>query len=375
MAGVGATVATIAALLASVTGPIGIIGAAFAGAASGGLLGAGGSSIWAKQGISKEQFNYQANVLSSYGELDEGTATKLEKYYQQQKELELEQNGPQFGLPLSGTDLINLDTEEINLLNSLGGAEAFHTLYSAVDGNIDTLNEQVYEYQNLKSAQEEFRIATLRAAGALGDEPEDNGEIIKYSEVGLSDYYREQSDKKATSNWNKLSDDEKEKNIKEAMTSAGAIYNDISKTWSKDGQELKDDDVEDFALEKYKSDQWIEYSKGFAEQVRNEGSEGEIAKLYGIIQKLTPEQRAAVANGDYSTIAQDVKGMFDYGPTGGYSAFGGSGIKPNAEFDNAVQQILQSDYIKNYDKIGSGLKDLAEKTGKPQFALNLQKME
>ena len=61
-------------------------------------------------------------------------------------------------------------------------------------------------------------------------------------------------DKKATSNWNKLSDDEKEKNIKEAMTSAGAIYNDISKTWSKDGQELKDDDVEDFALEKYKSD-------------------------------------------------------------------------------------------------------------------------
>ena len=38
------------------------------------------------------------------------------------------------------------------------------------------------------------------------------------------------------------------------MTSAGAIYNDISKTWSKDGQELKNDDVEDYALEKYKSD-------------------------------------------------------------------------------------------------------------------------
>lgn len=377
MTGIGATVATIAALLAPAMGPLAIIGAAIAGATGGGLLGAGGSSIWAKQGISKEQFNYQANVLSSYGELDEGTATKLEKYYQQQKELELEQNGPQFGLPLSGTDLINLDTEEINLLNNLGGAEAFHTLYSAVDGNIDTLNEQVYEYQNLKSAQEEFRIATLRAAGALGDEPEDNGEIIKYSEVGLSDYYREQSDKKATSNWNKLSDDEKEKNIKEAMTSAGAIYNDISKTWSKDGQELKNDDVEDFALEKYKSDQWVEYSKGFAEQVRNEGSEGEIAKLYGIIQNLDSKQRAAVANGDYSSIAQDVKGMFDYGPTGGNSAFGGSGIKPNAEFDNAVQQILQSDYIKNYDGLGNentSLKQLAEKTGKPQFALNLQKM-
>ena len=57
--------------------------------------------------------------------------------------------------------------------------------------------------------------------------------------------------------------------------------------------------------------------------------------------------------------------MFGYGPTGGNSAFGGSGIKPNAEFDNAVQQILQSDYIKNYDKVGGGLKDLAEKTGKP----------
>lgn len=366
-AGIGATVATIAALLASATGPIGIIGAAIAGAAGGGLLGAGGSSIWAKQGVSKKQFNYQASVLSSYGELDEGTATRLESVYQGDIKKE------------------DLNDEEKELVDNLGGIDAFHTLYSAVDGNIDTINEQVYEYQNLKSAQEEFRIATLKAAGALGDEPEDNGEIIKYSEVGLSDYYREQSDKKATSNWNKLSDDEKEKNIKEAMTSAGAIYNDISKTWSKDGQELKNDDVEDFALEKYKSDQWIEYSKGFAEQVRNEGSEGEIAKLYGIIQNLGSKQRAAVANGDYSieiqgsdgekhTIAELVKGMFDYGPTGGNSAFGGSGIKPNAEFDNAVQQILQSDYIKNYDKVGSGLKDLAEKTGKPQFALNLQKM-
>ena len=366
-AGIGATVATIAALLAAATGPIGIIGAAIAGAAGGGLLGAGGSSIWAQQGISKEQFNYQASALSAYGELDEGTATRLENVYQGDIKKE------------------DLNDEEKNLLDNLGGIDAFHTLYSAVDGNIDTLNEQVYEYQNLKSAQEEFRIATLRAAGALGDEPEDNGEIIKYSEVGLSDYYRKQSDKKATSNWNKLSDDEKEKNIKEAMTSAGAIYNDISKTWSKDGQELKNDDVEDFALEKYKSDQWIEYSKGFAEQVRNEGSEGEIAKLYGIIQNLDSKQRAAVANGDYSDIAKEIKGMFDYGPTGGNSTFGGSGIKPNAEFDNAVQQILQSDYIKNYDEIEEisenekkngkpDLRALAEKTGSPQFALNLQNM-
>lgn len=377
MAGVGATVATIAALLASATGPIGIIGAAIAGATGGGLLGAGGSSIWAKQGISKEQFNYQASVLSSYGELDEETATKLEKYYQEQKLLEIEQNSPQLGNTSPKTDLINLDLEETNLLDNLGGIEAFHALYSAVDGNIDTLNEQVYEYQNLKSAQEEFRIATLRAAGVLGDEPEDNGEIIKYSEVGLSDYYREQSDKKAESNWNKLSDDEKEENIKEAMTGAGAIYNDISKTWSKDGQELEDDDVEDFALEKYKSDQWIEYSKGFAEKVKSEGAEGDIAKLYGIIQNLDSKQRAAVANGDYSYIPKEIKGKFNYGPTGGNSAFGGSGIKPNAEFDNAVQQILQSDYIKNYDGLGNentSLKQLAEKTGKPQFALNLQKM-
>ena len=367
-AGIGATVATIAALLAPAMGPLAIIGTAIAGATGGGLLGAGGSSIWAKWGISKEQFNYQASTLSAYGELDEGTASRLENVYQGDIKKE------------------DLNDEEKKLLDNLGGIDAFHTLYSAVDGNIDTLNEQVYEYQNLKSAQEEFRIATLRAAGALGDEPEDNGEIIKYSEVGLSDYYREQSDKKAESDWNKLSDDEKEENIKKAMTGAGAIYNDISKTWSKDGQELKDDDVEDFALEKYKSDQWIEYSKGFAEKVKSEGAEGDIGKLYEIIQNLTPGQRAAVANGDYSieiqgvdeekhTIAELVKGMFDYGPTGGNSAFGGSGIKPNAEFDNAVQQILQSDYIKNYDQVkDNNLKTLAEETGSPQFALNLQKM-
>lgn len=375
-AGIGATVATIAALLVPALGPLEVIGAAIAGATGVGLLGAGGSSIWAQQGISKDQFNYQASILSSYGELDEETATKLEKYYQEQKLLEIEQNSPQLGNTSPKTDLINLDLEETNLLDNLGGIEAFHALYSAVDGNIDTLNEQVYEYQNLKSAQEEFRIATLRAAGVLGDEPEDNGEIIKYSEVGLSDYYREQSDKKAESNWNKLSDDEKEENIKEAMTGAGAIYNDISKTWSKDGQELEDDDVEDFALEKYKSDQWIEYSKGFAEKVKSEGAEGDIAKLYGIIQNLDSKQRAAVANGDYSYIPKEIKGKFNYGPTGGNSAFGGSGIKPNAEFDNAVQQILQSDYIKNYNGLenGNGLRTLAKETGKPQFALNLQKM-
>lgn len=363
-AGIGATVATIAALLSAATGPLGIILAAAAGAAGGGLLGAAGSSIWAQSGISKKQFNYQASVLSSYGELDEETATKLEKYYQEENKI-----------PDASKETVVLTNEEKELVTSLGGIEAFHDLYSAVDGNIDTLNEQVYEYQNLKSAQEEFRIATLRAAGALGeDNPEGNNEIIQYSEVGLSDYYHEQSDKKATSNWNKLSDDEKEKKIEEAMTSAGAIYNDISKTWSKDGQELKNDDVEAFALEKYKSDQWIEYSKEFAEQVQNEGSEGKIAKLYGIIQHLDPKQRAAVANGAYSSIPEEIKGMFGYVPTGGYSAFGGSGMKPNAEFDNAVQQILQSDYIKNYDKVGIGLKDLAEKTGKPQFALNLQEM-
>ena len=383
-AGIGATVATIAALLsAAATGPIGIILAALAGAAGGGILGAAGSSIWAQSGISKEQFNYQASVLSAYGELDEGTATKLEKYYQQQKELELEQNSPQFGLTSSKTDVISLNDEEKNLLNSLGGIEAFHALYSAVDGNVDTLNEQVYEYQNLKSAQEEFRLATLRAAGALGDNPEDNDKIIQYSEVGLSEYHRKQSDIDAEQKWKKLSDDEKEEFTEKTLKNAGATYNEITGDWTKDGQVLEDDDIEDFVLEKYQSDQWIEYSKKFSEGVQK-GEYDEISSLYEKIQDLDSDERLQLLNGDYSVLGSYFNDKFgNYKNTiGGSNVNGASDDIPDVgdivrstEFEDAVQQALQSDYIKTYDKIGDeNLQELAKKTGSPQFSLNLQNM-
>ena len=365
MAGVGATVATIAALLVPALGPLEVIGAAIAGATGVGLLGAAGSSIWAQQGISKEQFNYQASVLSAYGELDEGTATRLENVYQGDIKKE------------------DLNDEEKNLLDNLGGIDAFHTLYSAVNGNIDTLNEQVYEYQNLKSAQEEFRIATLKAAGALGDNPEDNDKVIKYSEVGLSEFYNNQSDIDAEQKWKNLSDDEKQKFTEKTLKNAGATYNEITGDWIKDGQVLEDDYIEDFVLKKYKSDQWVEYGKDFSENVQN-GDYDEIGELYKKIQSLKPEERAAVAKGDYSILGTEFDDKFGNSkyPSGGGMIGGAAGgfkkgdIVYTPEFDNAVQQILQSDYIKNYDGLenGNGLRTLAKETGKPQFALNLQNM-
>lgn len=368
MAGVGATVATIAALLAATTGPIGIILAAAAGAAGGGLLGATGSSIWAKQGISKEQFNYQASVLSAYGELDKGTATRLESYYQKGKK--------------SG---VTLNAEEEELVENLGGIDAFHELYSAVDGNVDILNEQVYEYQNLKSAQEEFRLATLKAAGALGDDPEVNDKIIRYSEIGLSEQEREQLDIKAEQKWNKLSSNEKEEYTKKALEGAGAKYNQINEEWTLDGQVLDEDKIKDFTLKQFKEDQWIKYAEQFAKEVR-EGKHEEIGELQEAIANLSPEDRKKLLAGDYSILDGQFSNKFgNYVKEDVTIKMGGaSGNGPeqgevvhSKKFENDVAVALESDWLKQYDKIKeyefSDLKQLALDTGNTQFALNLQK--
>ena len=373
-AGIGATVATIAALLSAATGPLGIILAAAAGATAGGLLGAGGSSIWAKQGISEEQFNYQASVLSSYGELDEETATRLESYYQKGKD--------------SG---IILNAEEKTLVDNLGGLEAFHDLYSAVDGNVDVLNEQVYAYQDMKSAQEEFRLATLRAAGALGDSPDGYGEedrkVIQYSEVGLSKRQLEQVDIDSEHKWKKLDDNKKEEFITEALKSAGATQNKISGTWSLDGEELDEDDIESYALEAFKVEERKNYAAKFAEKVRS-GEEDEIGELYQAIAKLTPDQRKAVMEGDYSALSGFNEKFGNYKvTTGGNKVGGASGtlnkddINYSKEFEDAVEIALKSDYVEQYNQIkkkkqngGVSLRQLALDTGSPQFALNLQEM-
>ena len=368
MAGVGATVATIAALLAAATGPIGIILAAAAGAAGGGLLGAAGSSIWAKQGISKEQFNYQASVLSAYGELDEGTATRLESYYQK---------GEKSG--------VTLNAEEEELVENLGGIDAFHELYSAIDGNVDVLNEQVYEYQNLKSAQEEFRLATLKAAGALGDDPEVNDKIIRYSEIGLSEREREQLDIKAEQKWNKLSSNEKEEYTKKALEGAGAEYNQINEEWTLNGQVLDEDKIEDFALKQFKEDQWIKYAEQFAKETR-EGKHEEIGELQEAIANLSPEDRKKLLAGDYSILDGQFGNKFgNYVKEDVTIKMGGaSGNGPeqgevvhSKKFENDVAVALESDWLKQYDKIKeyefSDLKQLALDTDNTQFALNLQK--
>lgn len=369
-AGIGAVIATIAALLIpEITVPL-IIGTAALGATGGGLLGAAGSSIWAKQGISKEQFNYQASVLSAYGELDEGIATKLENYYQQQKK---------------GEATINLNDEEKELVVKLGGIDAFHTLYSAVDGNVDILNEQVYEYQNLKSAQEEFRLATLKAAGALGDDPKVNDKIIRYSEIGLSEREREQLDIKAEQKWNKLSSNEKEEYTKKALEGAGAEYNQINEEWALNGQVLDEDKIEDFALKQFKEDQWIKYAEQFAKETR-EGKHEEIGELQEAIANLSPEDRKKLLAGDYSILDGQFGNKFgNYVKEDVTIKMGGaSGNGPeqgevvhSKKFENDVAVALESDWLKQYDKIKeyefSDLKQLALDTGNTQFALNLQK--
>ena len=368
-AGIGGTVATIAALLLSSATPLGMAIIAGLGTAAGGLSGAIGTSIRAQQGISQEQFNYQASVLSDYGELDEGTATRLESYYQ---------NGKDSG--------VTLNEEEEELVANLGGIDAFHELYSAVDGNVDVLNEQVYQYQNLKSAQEEFRLATLRAAGALDGTPEENDKVIQYSEVGLSKRNREHSDIEAERKWKGLSDKGREKYTEKALEGAGAEYNKINEEWTLNGQVLDEDKIEDFALEQYKNEEWNKYVKDFSEGVKS-GEQEEIGELYAAMAQLTSEQKAQVAAGDFSPLEKvkgyDLSTAFDnyrYKAKAGDRMGGGLPMEEGTlvygqQFKEAAAIAAQSDWFKQYDKIKNNkLETLALDTGNTQFALNLKKM-
>ena len=350
-AGIGGTLTTAVALLATAAGPIGIALAALGGAAAGGLLGSAGASIQAKRGISQEQFNYQASVLSDYGELDKETASKLESYYQ------------------GDINKKELNDEEIKLVENLGGIEDFHALYSAVDGNVDILNEQVYEYQNLKSAQEEFRLATLKAAGALGDDPEVNDKIMQYSEVLLSDFYRARSDENASAKWKKLSVEKKEEYTQKVLGEAGATYDEISKKWIRNNQVLDDDDIEDFVLEQYKNEQWIEYSKAVAKEIENENSKEieQIDKLVGIMSQLSDDELNLLRDGALWILDDyDISDMFG-------NSIDGITIKHGDEFDNIVKELLNSELLDVYSQISYPLQEIAHKIN-PQFALNLEKM-
>ena len=370
-AGIGGTIGAIVALSTLALGPLAMIGAtagaAFGGATAGGLLGATGASIQAQQGISQEQFNYQASVLSDYGELDEGTAAKLESVYQ------------------GDTKEKDLNEEERELVANLGGIEAFHELYSAVDGNVDILNEQVYEYQDLKSAQEEFRLATLRAAGALDGTPEENNKVIQYSELGLSEWERERSDIDAEQKWDDLTDNEREEYTKEALKGAGAEYNKINEEWTLNGQVLDEDKIEDFALEQYKNEEWIKYAEKFAKEVR-EGKHEEYGELYEAISKLNADEIARLANRDYSVLGNQfddkfgnyvkedvtikVGGAYGNGPDKGDVVY-------SQKYEHIIQAAVNSGFLEDYKKIGEGNKELQElalQTGNAQLSLNLQKM-
>ena len=372
LAGIGGTIGAIVALSTLALGPLAMIGAtagyAAAGATVGGLVGGVGASILAQQGISQEQFNYQASVLSDYGELDEGTATRLESYYQKGKD--------------SG---VTLNEEEEELVANLGGIDAFHELYSAVDGNIDVLNEQVYQYQNLKSAQEEFRLATLRAAGALDGTPEENNKVIQYSELGLSEWEREQSDIDAEEKWDDLTDNEREEYTKEALKGAGAEYNKINEEWILNGQVLDEDKIEDFALEQYKNEEWIKYAEKFAKEVR-EGKHEEYGELYEAISKLNADEIARLADRDYSVLGnqfdnkfgnyvkEDVTikmgGAYGNGPDQGDTVY-------SQKYEHIIQAAVNSGFLEDYKKIGEGNKELQElalQTGNAQLSLNLQKI-
>ena len=369
-AGLLGTVGAIVALSTLALGPLAMIGAtagiAAGGAAAGGLLGATGASIWAQRGISEEQFGYQANVLSDYGDLDEETASKLESFYQ------------------GDIKKKDLNDEEKELVDNLGGAEAFHELYSAVDGNVDVLNEQVYQYQNLKSAQEEFRLATLKAAGALGDDPEVNEKIISYSEIGLSKRERDKVYNQAERDWSDLSEKEKNKHTKDAMKAAGASYNKVNETWSLNGEVLDEDKIEEYSLKYYQNEQWNKYAKDFAEGVKN-GEYEEIGELQQAVANLTNKQLKDLENGDYSVLGSQFNNSFGnyVNTTGGGNAFGASDdalivgdVVYNKDFEAAVAAAIQSNYVKDYRKIKGDeeLKELVDETGQLDLALSFKKM-
>lgn len=234
-------------LLAPVTGGLSLAavatGAAFLGGAGGGYLAAEGERNEAETGITQEQLDKSLEAIGEFGTLSQDSADQIINAIEKKSTEDLSDD-------LKG------------LVADIGGKDEFQALYNAVDGNVDILNEAVVQYQNMKSAQEEYRLAVLRAAGVLDNSSGEPGapRAEEYMDVLLSDEQIQIIKWEASDDWDEMSDEQRQKYNEKAAAKQGITY--LAGVWSKDGTEYEQENIDALGKEYFQKQRVKQYAKG-----------------------------------------------------------------------------------------------------------------
>ena len=234
-------------LLAPVTGGLSLAavatGAAFLGGAGGGYLAAEGERNEAETGITQEQLDKSLEAIGEFGTLSQDSANEIID-------------------AIKDNSIENLSDDLKGLVDDIGGGDEFQALYNAVDGNVDILNEAVVQYQNMKSAQEEYRLAVLRAAGVLDNSSGEPGapRAEEYMDVLLSDEQIQIIKWEASDDWDEMSDEQRQKYNEKAAAKQGITY--LAGVWSKDGTEYEQENIDALGKEYFQNQRVKQYAKG-----------------------------------------------------------------------------------------------------------------
>ena len=234
-------------LLAPVTGGLSLAavatGAAFLGGAGGGYLAAEVERNEAETGITQEQLGKSLEAIGEFGTLSQDSADQIIN-----------------AIEKKSTE--NLSDDLKGLVDDIGGGDEFQALYNAVDGNVDILNEAVVQYQNMKSAQEEYRLAVLRAAGVLDNSSGEPGapRAEEYMDVLLSDEQIQIIKWEASDDWDEMSDEQRQKYNEKAAAKQGITY--LAGVWSKDGTEYEQENIDALGKEYFQNQRVKQYAKG-----------------------------------------------------------------------------------------------------------------
>lgn len=296
---------------------------AAAGAGIGGFGAAKATEHDAKAGITQEQLDKSLEVIGEFGTLSQDSADEIIN-------------------AIENDSIDNLSDKGLkNLVDDIGGGDDFQALYNAVDGNVDILNEAVVQYQNMKSAQEDYRMALIRSAREMnGEDEKDDPRIDKYNELIANEKILEEIDRKAESSW---SDQDKTKYIEEAARRDGFKLK-AGKWEDETGSTRTQDEMAATALSIYKMDQREEY-------VRQTSSAERIDLIEDVIKqvssgKMTLETLTGPVFSDYTTRTDDQQAFLQK-----------VGQILNLNPNDSVNADLMKDYVELLEETAKKIKE------------------
>lgn len=299
---------------------------AAAGAGIGGFGAAKATEHDAKAGITQEQLDKSLEVIGEFGTLSQDSADEIIN-------------------AIENDSIDNLSDKGLkNLVDDIGGGDDFQALYNAVDGNVDILNEAVVQYQNMKSAQEDYRMALIRSARKMNGESEkDDPRIDKYNELIANEKILEAIDRKAESNWKEISDQDKTKYIEEAARREGFKLK-AGKWEDETGSTRTQDEMAATALSIYKMDQREKY-------VRQTSSAEGIDLIEDVIKqissgKMTLETLTGPVFSDYTTRTDDQQAFLQK-----------VGQILNLNPNDSVNADLMKDYVELLEETAKKIKE------------------